>query len=189
MDDVRNKQREDIQGVLLESSRKRQQEAKVAIDDAKRRVEKILASEDASAPRAAVKDLSTNGELQSLTDWLRGLGCDVAQADLASLNAERFRNRVVSAIENRYRPEIRRMERQLLLHLLDAAWKEHLLTMDHLRSAIGLVGYAQKDPKVEYKREGMRAFREMWTSIGEQTTDLVFRMERLDEGFVSSTWA
>jgi preprotein translocase subunit SecA len=51
------------------------------------------------------------------------------------------------------------------------------------------VGYAQKDPKVEYKREGMQAFREMWSSVGEQTTDLVFRMERLDENFISSTWA
>jgi preprotein translocase subunit SecA len=189
MEDVRNKQREDIQTVLLESSRKRQQEAKAALDDAKRRVERLLASGAAATRDVAVRDLSTNGELQSLTDWLRGLGCDVSAEDLGALGAERFRNRVISAVENRYRPEIRRMERQLVLHLLDTAWKEHLLTMDHLRSAIGLVGYAQKDPKVEYKREGMRAFREMWNSIGEQTTDLVFRMERLDESFVSSTWA
>src|SRR5262249_51399634 len=50
MDDVRNKQREDIQGVLLESSRKRQHEAKAAIDDAQRRVDKLLASGAASAP-------------------------------------------------------------------------------------------------------------------------------------------
>ncbi len=191
MDDVRNKQREDVQQVLLESSRKRQQEAKAALADAQRRIERLLADAPTGNPasKTALKDLSTNGELESLADWLRGLGCEVSPDDLAKLNAERFRNRVVGAIENRYRPEIRRMERQLVLHLLDTAWKDHLLAMDHLRSAIGLVGYAQKDPKVEYKREGMRAFREMWSSIGEQTTDLVFRMERLDEGFVSSTWA
>jgi preprotein translocase subunit SecA len=60
--------------------------------------------------------------------------------------------------------------------------------MDHLRSAVGLVGYAQVDPKVEYKREGMRLFEQMWESTGERVTDLVYRMEQLDEGFVGSTW-
>ena len=80
------------------------------------------------------------------------------------------------------------MERELVLQLLDAAWKEHLLTMDHLRSSVGLRGYAQVDPKVEYKREGMRAFEQMWDAIGERVTDLIFRMEQLDEGFVGSTW-
>jgi preprotein translocase subunit SecA len=44
------------------------------------------------------------------------------------------------------------------------------------------------DPKVEYKREGMRMFEQMWDSIGERTTDLIYRMEQLDEGFVGSTW-
>ncbi len=80
------------------------------------------------------------------------------------------------------------MERALVLQLVDSAWKEHLLSMDHLRSAVGLVGYAQVDPKVEYKREGMRLFDQMWQSTGERITDLVFRMEQLDEGFVGSTW-
>jgi preprotein translocase subunit SecA len=92
------------------------------------------------------------------------------------------------AVEDYYRPEIRRMERALILQILDAAWKDHLLAMDHLRSSVGLRGYAQVDPKVEYKREGMRTFEIMWTSIGERVTDLIFRMEQLDEDFVGSTW-
>ncbi len=75
-----------------------------------------------------------------------------------------------------------------MLQLLDSAWKDHLLVMDHLRSSVGLRGYAQVDPKVEYKREGMRAFEQMWESVGERVTDLIFRMEQLDEGFVGSTW-
>ncbi|RMF38891.1 MAG: hypothetical protein D6753_15100 [Planctomycetota bacterium] len=45
------------------------------------------------------------------------------------------------------------------------------------------------DPKVEYKREGMRMFNDMWFNIGERMTDLVFRMEALDEGFLANTWA
>ncbi len=80
------------------------------------------------------------------------------------------------------------MERALVLQILDAAWKDHLLVMDHLRSSVGLRGYAQVDPKVEYKREGMRTFETMWDSVGERVTDLIFRMEQLDEGFVGSTW-
>ena len=80
------------------------------------------------------------------------------------------------------------MERSLLLQIVDAAWKDHLLAMDHLRSSVGLAGYAQMDPKVEYKREGMRLFEQMWTSMGDRVTDLVFRMEQLDEEFVGSTW-
>ena len=44
------------------------------------------------------------------------------------------------------------------------------------------------DPKVEYKREGMKMFDQMWVTIAERSTDLVFRMEQLDEDFVGSTW-
>ena len=75
-----------------------------------------------------------------------------------------------------------------MLQILDSAWKEHLLAMDHLRSSVGLRGYAQVDPKVEYKREGMSLFDSMWVSVGNYVTDLIFKMEQLDEGFVGSTW-
>ena len=67
-------------------------------------------------------------------------------------------------------------------------WKNHLLTMDHLRSSVGLKGYAQLDPKVEYKREGMRLFDQMWESVGEQVTGLIFRMESFNQDFIRSTW-
>ena len=60
--------------------------------------------------------------------------------------------------------------------------------MDRLRSSVGLMGYAQVDPKVEYKREGMKLFEQMWNSIGDQSTSLIFKMEQLNEEFVSSTW-
>jgi preprotein translocase subunit SecA len=53
---------------------------------------------------------------------------------------------------------------------------------------VGLRGYAQVDPKVEYKREGMRLFNQMWLSIGEQVTRLFFKMENIDESFVRSTF-
>ena len=72
------------------------------------------------------------------------------------------------------------MEKSVLLQILDSSWMEHLRTMDHLRSSIGLQGYAQIDPKVEYKREGMRIFGEMWNGIGDRVTDLIFRVEQFD---------
>ena len=79
------------------------------------------------------------------------------------------------------------MERTVLLEIVDSAWKDHLLAMDYLRSAVGQRGMAQLDPKVEYKREGMRMFTDLWRSIGERVTDLVFRMEQMNEQFVSNT--
>lgn len=108
--------------------------------------------------------------------------------ELKDKSQEAFRIKMLESIDDRYRPEMRKMERSLVLSILDSAWKEHLLTMDHLKASVGLRGYAQVDPKVEYKREGMRVFDAMWKSVGERVTDLVFRMEQLDERFVGSTW-
>jgi preprotein translocase subunit SecA len=62
---------------------------------------------------------------------------------------------------------------------------EHLRSMDHLRSSVGLRGYAQVDPKVEYKREGMKIFEDMWNGVSDKVTDLVFRMEQVDPDFLS----
>ena len=98
------------------------------------------------------------------------------------------RQRLQIAYDDRYRPEMHEMERILVLQLLDSAWKDHLYAMDHLRQGIYLRGYAQVDPKVEYKREGMRMFEEMWQRVADQVTDLVFRMEQADAGFVGSLW-
>ena len=77
------------------------------------------------------------------------------------------------------------MEKVLVLQILDQNWMEHLRTMDHLRSSVGLRGYAQVDPKVEYKREGMKIFEEMWSGVSDKVTDLVFRMEQLDPDFLN----
>jgi preprotein translocase subunit SecA len=76
----------------------------------------------------------------------------------------------------------------VLLQILDNAWKDHLLAMDHLRSSVGLRGYAQVDPKVEYKREGMRTFDLMWKGIAERVVDVVYRIEQVEESALRSTW-
>ncbi|MBU0616287.1 MAG: SEC-C domain-containing protein, partial [Planctomycetes bacterium] len=59
----------------------------------------------------------------------------------------------------------------------DAVWKDHMYAMDLLRHGIGLRGYAERDPKIEYKREGTRLFRELLSNIRERVTDLVFKVQ------------
>ena len=115
------------------------------------------------------------------------LKADVTAEELLPLPRDEVRRKIVDAVETRFRPELREAERSLVLHFLDEAWKQHLYYMDHLRQGIGLVGYAQKDPKVEYKREGMKAFEGMWTGIERQVTGTIFRLEE-DPGYVGSLW-
>jgi preprotein translocase subunit SecA len=185
LEDLRNKQRDEVRDLLLDKSRQVQAEAESKLSKLH-----VLVSEVFDGGRRAEPGTTANLEAcRKLSLWMRDeVGVDVTAETLEALAHDRLVARLETAIEDRYRPEIRRMERALVLQLLDTAWKDHLLAMDHLRASVGLRGYAQVDPKVEYKREGMRTYELMWTAVGERVTDLIFRMEQLDEGFVGSTW-
>ena len=118
-----------------------------------------------------------------MVEWFKSAyKIDVPATALTGVSQDTARQILWNAFDDRYRPEMRGLERSLLLARIDDAWKKHLLTMDHLRSGIGLVGYAQVDPKTEYKREGMKAFDEMWNGVQDKITEAVFRMEE-EEGF------
>jgi preprotein translocase subunit SecA len=116
------------------------------------------------------------------------------EASLSSPGLDDLKRTLVAASERRHdqpdapRNEMQRMERAVLLQILDNAWKDHLLAMDHLRSSVGLRGYAQVDPKVEYKREGMRTFDLMWSGIDERVVDIVYRIEQVEDDALRSTW-
>ncbi|MFO0966804.1 MAG: SEC-C metal-binding domain-containing protein [Gemmataceae bacterium] len=126
---------------------------------------------------------------KQLSDWVKeSLQLDVEGELLDGATQEEARDLLWCAFDNRFRPEMRGMERSLLLNQLDAIWKNHLYTMDHLRSGIGLVGYAQIDPKTEYKRQGMKEFDTMWENLADKVTDIVFRMETDPETFQESVW-
>jgi preprotein translocase subunit SecA len=188
IDDLKNKQREEIRTLLVEHSRRNNERANQVAAEAERRVAQLFA-EEASHTATVGAVTGHNGKLDDLTDWLKQTcAAEISSDDLAKLDREAAWRRVSQVVEDHFRPEMRRMERALLLQILDGGWKEHLLAMDHLRSSVGLRGYAQIDPKVEYKREGMSLFERMWISVGNYVTDLIFRMEQLDEGFVGSTW-
>ncbi|NIV45733.1 MAG: preprotein translocase subunit SecA, partial [Gammaproteobacteria bacterium] len=76
--------------------------------------------------------------------------------------------------EQRY-PNFETFEREILRQTLDRLWKDHLHTMDALREGINLRGYAQRDPKVEYQREGYGLFSETEERIDQQATEIVFK--------------
>jgi preprotein translocase subunit SecA len=132
--------------------------------------------------------LSEAEDARELAEWARtALKLEVAEADLTGVDRDRARQVLWNAFDARYRPEMRTMERSLLLSTLDQSWKNHLYTMDHLRSSIGLRGMGQMDPKIEYKREGMKEFRAMWEGVHDKVTDSVFRMEEAED-FQESVW-
>ena len=73
-------------------------------------------------------------------------------------------------------PVLRRYEQWLYLQSIDQLWKDHLLSMDHLRQGIGLRGYGQKDPKQEYKKEGYEMFVPMTWSVRAAVVGNVLRL-------------
>jgi preprotein translocase subunit SecA len=176
-DDFRTLSRARLQEELLEASRKSfPQTRQEAIDE---KLEEAFRGTEMSEPDDA----------KELADWARSeLHLDVAESALTGVTRETARQILWNAFDNRYRPEMRGMERSLVLSQLDVSWKNHLYTMDHLRSTVGLRGYAQEDPKTVYKREGMKEFDTMWESVQDKITDAVFRMEE-EEAFQESVWS
>jgi len=84
--------------------------------------------------------------------------------------------RLVAAGREYLRREMTELERFVLLQIFDACWKDHLLAMDHLKSGIGLRGYAEQDPRVAYKREGASQFQQMQLRIQEKVSDMIFKV-------------
>ena len=76
---------------------------------------------------------------------------------------------------------LRQVERFIMLQNLDYLWKDHLLNMDHLREGIGLMGYAQKDPLREYKREGFDMFSALMSKFEEEICEKLFKVQPVNE--------
>lgn len=82
---------------------------------------------------------------------------------------------VRARVESVLRAELLQLEQAILIDTFDASWKDHLYSMDQMRDLIGFRAFSQQDPKIEYKREGQRAFLTMMEGVREKVTDLVFR--------------
>jgi preprotein translocase subunit SecA len=74
---------------------------------------------------------------------------------------------------------MRNIEKQVLLQTIDQKWRDHLLTLEHLRSVVGFRGYAQRDPLNEYKTEGFQLFEGMLDSLRADVTEKLARIEPL----------
>ena len=92
------------------------------------------------------------------------------------LDEQGLRQRIVSLVEDEYQAkysqfgeQIKDIERQVMLQVVDTLWKDHLSSMEQLRQGIGLRAYAQKNPKQEYKRESFRLFEELLDKIKYET--------------------
>jgi preprotein translocase subunit SecA len=199
LDDLKHKQHEDVRALLVDHSHGSLQAEEQTHAEVRRLVDAIFSEKPAGHGGASNGEVVTvrvaigphwreNLSVQALITKLTSLDPQFPVDKMALWDEEQLRRRAATTVDDHFRPEMRRLERNLVLQILDAAWKDHLLAMDHLRSSVSLRGYAQVDPKVEYKREGMRTFEAMWSSIGDRVTDLIFRMEQLDEGFVGSMW-
>ncbi len=128
-------------------------------------------------PAALEKALSLELGVQApVAEWLKGN---------AGSGSEAVAERVVEELERLYRqktaavaPDVmRHIERVVLLQQLDHHWKEHLAAMDYLRQGIHLRGYAQRNPKQEYKREAFEMFTEMLGMVARQVTVLLSRAQ------------
>jgi preprotein translocase subunit SecA len=123
------------------------------------------------------KQLSTDLNLQlPVQEWLD---------EDDHLHEETLREKILAAVLEAYQQKeeivgeesMRLFEKQVMLQVLDTLWKEHLATMDHLRQGIHLRGYAQKNPKQEYKRESFALFQELLTNIKQDVVRIICHVE------------
>ncbi|MGA2443208.1 MAG: SEC-C metal-binding domain-containing protein, partial [Tepidisphaeraceae bacterium] len=73
------------------------------------------------------------------------------------------------------RSELTDLEQFVLIQIFDQTWKDHLYAMDILKNGIGLLSFAEQDPRVQYKKEGYRYFQQMMAAVRDKVTDLIFR--------------
>ena len=101
------------------------------------------------------------------------------------LHEETLRDRITATMVDTYKekeaqagsPVVRHFEKAVMLQILDSAWKEHLAAMDYLRQGIGLRGYAQKDPKQEYKKEAFQMFTDMLERIKHEVLTVLTKVQ------------
>jgi preprotein translocase subunit SecA len=185
-DDVMNKQREAVYGLrrqLLEGVEQRE----LILEDY---VSGILSS--ALDEFCAEKVHPDQWNIKGLDERLMGqFGLSLSAAEINPI--ELNRHEIGDAIYERLRLEyeakekilgpetMRYHERMVMLSVIDGLWKDHLLSMDHLKEGIGLRGYAQQDPLVAYKRESFDMFEAMMQRFQEDTVRFLFRMQIIGE--------
>ncbi len=114
-----------------------------------------------------------------------GFELKAAGVDVAEFNHDQLLDTMLEKLHQRYEEKeklfgtetLRWLERHILLDIVDAQWKDHLLTLDHLKEGIGLRGYGQKDPLVEFKKEAFTLFEDLMIRIDNEAVRFLFLMQ------------
>ena len=181
-DDVMNDQRK----VIYEQRKEIMHAQDVAATTADMRAESVAATVALMIPENALPEQWNTQALHA--ECLRLLGLDLPVADWAKeegVTADEVEERIIAAADRKmaektanYGADMMRMaEKSLLLQILDQTWKDHLLSLDHLRQGINLRAYAQRDPLNEYKREAFELFEGMLVQMRDQVTSVLSHIE------------
>jgi preprotein translocase subunit SecA len=183
-DDVMNKQRETIYSIrrsALEGKDQKDYVESVAEEVAQELV-------DTYCPREQHPDQWNVTQFMAEVHNQFGIDLKAAGIDPKTLNHDALAQGLDEAVKKRYEekevtltaPVLRWLERRIILDVVDNQWKDHLLTLDHLKEGIGLRGYGQKDPLVEFKKEAFTLFEEMMKRIDNETVRYLFHIQRAE---------
>ena len=183
-DDVMNKQRQAVYGMrraLIEGESQRER----VMDIVRGIVGQFI---DSRVPEGSRYDQWDLAGLQS--DVLTQFGVKLDIGAMQELNRAQIEDDIFEKLERRYQDKeqavgadlMRETERMIMLNVIDNQWKDHLLSMDHLKEGIGLRGYGQKDPLVEYKKESFKLFQDMMDRVEDETVRFLFFLQRVEDG-------
>ena len=180
-DDVMNKQRETIYGLRRSFLEGRDQKDYI-LERAEAIANELV---ETYCPREQHPDQWNVTQFSN--EVLNQFGFDpkAAGMDFAALNHDTLAETMVQKTKGRYEEKetlfgaqtLRWLERHILLDVVDAQWKDHLLTLDHLKEGIGLRGYGQKDPLVEFKKEAFILFDALMDRIDTEAVRFLFLMQ------------
>ena len=178
-DDVMNKQRQAVYGMrraLLEGQDQKERMLEV--------VRGILQS--AIDTRCPENEHATAWDYTALqSDVLSQFGVKINPQELTQLSRAEIEENLFEKLSRRYDEKeqmvgpmiMRDAERMIMLNVIDNQWKDHLLSMDHLKEGIGLRGYGQKDPLIEYKKESFTMFQDMMDRIEDETIRYLYFLQ------------
>jgi preprotein translocase subunit SecA len=180
-DDVMNKQRETIYSIrrsALEGKEQKDYALSVAEDIARELVDTFCPANE-HPEKWNVTQFAAEVQNQY------GIDVKVAGIDASKMNHMELADALVERVKERYAEKeklfgeqmMRWLERRIILDIVDTQWKDHLLTLDHLKEGIGLRGYGQKDPLVEFKKEAFTLFEDMMGRIDTETVRYLFLVQ------------
>jgi len=182
-DDVANEQRK----VIYEQRNRLMEVDDISDTIGMARTEVVNELIDVHLPPESLEEQWDVPSLETDVEARFGLAMPVAQwlAEDDALHEETLRQRIESEVIGAYEQKaagvgeevIRHLEKAVMLRVLDEQWKDHLAQMDHLRQGIGLRGYAQKNPKQEYKREAFEMFTDVLERVKNETIGILSKIQ------------